>query len=128
MSIHSSEGQVVWAWIEPTHFTIQMVSDEAICSISTMHSSSTNLVNRIKQISTFQLVLLKRMVDQFWIYNIFFVSQQKKNNYFVERSTLMKQFWLEIIEKIGCSKSVRPSSIIYFIYITVLGRTECEQF
>ena len=35
----------------------------------------------------------------------------------------MKLLWLEIIEKIGCSKSVRPSTVIYIIYIS---RTDFE--
>ena len=30
----------------------------------------------------------------------------------------MKQLWLEIIEKIGCWKLVRPSTVRYYMYIT----------
>ena len=33
----------------------------------------------------------------------------------------MKPLWLEIIEKKGCTKSVR---VIYIIYMIVLGRTD----
>ena len=46
-----------------------------------------------------------------------------KRNIFYKRSISIKQFWLEIIEKIGCSKSVRPSTVIYIMYIT---RTDFE--
>ena len=58
----------------------------------------------------------KGIVNQFWVYNIFVVSQRKKH--FYERSISIKQLWLEIIEKRGCTKSVRPSTVIYIIYIT----------
>ena len=34
----------------------------------------------------------------------------------------MKQLWLEMIENLGCSKSVR----VIYIYITVLGQTDFE--
>ena len=39
-------------------------------------------------------------------------------NIFYERSISIKQLWNEIIEKIGSSKSVRLSTVIYTIYIT----------
>ena len=66
-------------------------------------------------------IKFKETVHQFWIYNIFLVPQQKKH--FCKRSILIKQLWLEIIEKILCLKAVR---VIYIIYITVLGRTDFE--
>ena len=47
----------------------------------------------------------------------------KKLINFFRRYISIKQLWLEIIEKIGCSKSVRPSTDIYIIYIT---RTDFE--
>ena len=44
-----------------------------------------------------------------------FFSFPTKRNIFCERSISIKQLWLEIIEKIGCSKSVRLSTVIYII-------------
>ena len=40
-----------------------------------------------------------------------------ERNIFCKRSISIKQLWLEIIEKIGCSKSVQPSTVIYVYYI-----------
>ena len=54
---------------------------------------------------------------------ITFFSCPNKRNIFCKRSISIKQLWLKIIEKIGCSKSVRPSTVIYIIYIT---RTDFE--
>jgi len=60
---------------------------------------------------------LKGIVRQFWIYNILFVSQLKKH--FLRRVHLDKTTLTRIIGKIGCTKSVRPSTVIYIIiYIT----------
>ena len=47
-----------------------------------------------------------------------FFSCLIERNIFYERSISIKQLWIEIIEKIGCSKSVRPSTVVYIIYIT----------
>ena len=55
-------------------------------------------------------------------YITFFLCPNKRNISY-KRSISIKQLWLEIIEKIGCSKSVRPSTIIYIIYRT---RTDFE--
>ena len=41
-----------------------------------------------------------------------------KWNIFYEMSISIKQLWLEIIGRIGCSKSVQPSTVTYIIYIT----------
>ena len=38
-------------------------------------------------------------------------------------TSLIKQLWLKINEKIRCSKSVRPNTVIYIVYIT---RTDFE--
>ena len=46
-----------------------------------------------------------------------------EQNIFYKKSISIKLLWLEIIEKIGCSKSVRPSTVVYYIYIT---RTDFE--
>ena len=46
-------------------------------------------------------------------YITFFVSQQKKH--FSSKFHLEKKLWLEIIEKIGCSKSVLQSTVLYII-------------
>ena len=52
---------------------------------------------------------------------ITFFSCPTERNIFYERFISIKPLWLEIIEKKGCTKSVR---VIYMIYITVLGRTD----
>ena len=65
--------------------------------------------------------VFKGIIHQFWIYNNF--PLLNKGNIFYERSISIKPLWLEIIEKKGCTKSVRPSTIIYIIYIT---RTDFE--
>ena len=65
--------------------------------------------------------LLKGTVHQFWIYNIFLVSQQKKHFLYwvhLDKTTLTRSNW----EK-WCSMSVR---VIYIIYITVFGQTDFE--
>ena len=49
---------------------------------------------------------------------ITFFSSPNKGHIFCKRSISMKQLWLEIIEKIGCSKSVRSGTVIYIVYIT----------
>ena len=54
---------------------------------------------------------------------IAFCSCLNNINIFYKRSISIKLLWLEIIEKRGCTKSVRPSTIIYIIYIT---RTDFE--
>ena len=59
------------------------------------------------------LVLKKWLLTNFWYITFFFVPQHKKH-------FLLK---VEIIEKLGCSNSVRPSTVIYDIYIT---RTDFE--
>ena len=59
--------------------------------------------------------VFKGTVHHFWIY-IF--SWPNRRNIFCKRSISIKQLRLEIIEEIGCSKSVRPSTVIYIIYIT----------
>jgi len=46
-----------------------------------------------------------------------------ERNIFHKRSISIKRIWLEIIEKIGCSESVQPSTVIYIINIT---RTDFE--
>ena len=43
------------------------------------------------------------------------MSQQQKH--FFRRSTSIKLLWLEMIENIGCSKSVQPSTVIYIIHV-----------
>ena len=52
---------------------------------------------------------------------ITFFSCPTERNIFYKRFISIKPLWLEIIEKKGCTKSVR---VIYMIYITVLGRTD----
>ena len=77
----------------------------------------TLILYKLRAINTFKIhlkCLLKWIVHQFWIYNIFLVNHER--NIFYKRSTSIKQLWLEIIEKIGCSKSVQPSTVIYIIY------------
>ena len=49
---------------------------------------------------------------------ITFFSCPTERNIFYKRSISIKPLWLEINEKRGCTKSVRPSTIIYIIYIT----------
>ena len=74
-------------------------------------------INLVSKCSPLLLLnILKGIFHQFWVYNIFFVPLRKKH--FLWRFILIKQLWLEIIEKIVCSKSVRPSTVIYIIYIT----------
>ena len=46
-----------------------------------------------------------------------FFSCLNKRNISYERFISIKQLWFEIIAKIGCSKSVQPSTIIYFMFI-----------
>ena len=58
---------------------------------------------------------LKGLFTNF-VYSTFF-SCFNKRNIFYKESNSIKQLWLEIIEKIGYSKSVRPSTVIYIIYI-----------
>ena len=57
---------------------------------------------------------------------IIFFSCLTKRNIFCKRSISIKPLWLEIIEKRGCTKSVRLSTIIYIIYIH--GLTLCTLF
>ena len=52
---------------------------------------------------------------------ITFFSCPAERNIFYKRFISIKPLWLEIIEKKGCTKSVR---VIYIIYIIVLGRTD----
>ena len=52
---------------------------------------------------------------------ITFFSCPTKRNIFYKRFISIKPLWLEIIEKKGCTKSVR---VIYIIYIIVLGQTD----
>ena len=52
---------------------------------------------------------------------ITFFSCPTERNIFYKRFISIKPLWLEIIEKKGCTKSVR---VIYIIYIIVLGRTD----
>ena len=54
---------------------------------------------------------------------ITFISCPNKRNISCKKSISIKQFWLEILEKISCSKSFR---VKYILYITVLGRTDFE--
>ena len=61
---------------------------------------------------------LKGLFTNFEYITLF--SCPTKRNSFCKRSISMKQLWLEIIKKIECSKS----SVLYIIYITVLGRTD----
>ena len=68
------------------------------------------LLHRIR--ANFGKNVFNGIVHQFWIYKTFY-----------RRSISIKQLWLEIIEKIWCLKSVRPSTFIYIIYIT---RTDFE--
>ena len=49
---------------------------------------------------------------------ITFFSCPTIRNIFCKRSISIKPLWLETIEKRGCPKSVRPSTVIYIIYIT----------
>ena len=65
--------------------------------------------------------LLKRIVYQFWIYNIF--SCLNKRYIFYKMFITIKQLWLKITEKKRCSKSFRLSTVIYIIFIT---RTDFE--
>ena len=67
----------------------------------------------------FSITSLKGLFTNFEY--ITFFSCPTKRNIFCERSILIKSLWLEIIEKKGCTKSVR---VIYIIYIIVLGRTD----
>ena len=62
---------------------------------------------------------LKRLFTNFE-YITFFLCPTERN-IFYKRFISIKPLWLEIIEKKGCTKSVR---VIYMIYITVLGRTD----
>ena len=71
------------------------------------------------RINIYKEFFIKGIVHQFWIRNIFFALI--KEFFFHKRLITKKQLCLEIIEKIGCSKSVR---VIYMIYITVLGWTD----
>jgi len=48
---------------------------------------------------------------------ITFFSCLNKRNIFYKRSISIKQLWLKIIEKIGCSKSAWLSNAIYALYI-----------
>ena len=57
---------------------------------------------------------------------ITFFSCPTERNIFYKRFISIKPLWLEIIEKRGCTKSVRPSTIIYIIYIH--GLTLCTLF
>ena len=68
-----------------------------------------------------QVLSLKGLFTNFEY--ITFFSYHKERNIFYERFISIKQLWLEIIEKIWCSQTVRPSTVIYVIYIT---RTEFE--
>ena len=52
---------------------------------------------------------------------ITFYSCPTERNIFYKRFISINPLWLEIIEKKGCTKSVR---VIYIIYIIVLGRTD----
>ena len=52
---------------------------------------------------------------------VIFFSCLNRRNIFYERPISIKQLWLEIIEKIGCSKSVRPSTVIYMFIILYHG-------
>ena len=63
------------------------------------------------------ITIFEGIVHQFGLL-IFFVSQ--RNKHFLKRTISIKQLWNEIIEKIGCSKSVRASTVIYIIYIAPL--------
>ena len=49
---------------------------------------------------------------------IIFFSCPTERNIFYKRFISIKPLWLEIIEKKGCTKSLRASTIIYIIYIT----------
>ena len=51
---------------------------------------------------------------------ITFFSCLNRRNIIYERSISIKQLWLEIIEKIGCSKSDQPSTVIIYIYIYIM--------
>ena len=52
---------------------------------------------------------------------ITFFSCPTERNIFYERFISIKPLWLEIIEKKGCTKSVR---VIYMIYITGIGEVQ----
>ena len=56
---------------------------------------------------------------------ITFFSCPNRRNIFNRRFISKKHLWLEVIDKIGCSKSVRPSTVIYIIYIYIT-RTDFE--
>ena len=62
---------------------------------------------------------LKRLFTNFEY--ITFFSCPTERNIFYKRFILIKPLCLEIIEKKGCTNSVR---VIYIIYIIVLGRTD----
>ena len=67
----------------------------------------------------FSIIDLKGLFTNFEY--ITFFSCPTERNIFYKRFISIKPLWLEIIEKKGCTKSVR---VIYIIYIIVLGRTD----
>ena len=68
-----------------------------------------------------QFLCLKGLFTNFEY--ITFFSCPTERNIFYKRFISIKPLWLEIIEKKGCTKSVR---VIYIIYIIVLGRIDFD--
>ena len=73
------------------------------------------LKRRVRHFLLAYLMPLKGLFTNFEY--ITFFSCPTKRNIFCKRSISIKQLRNEVFEKIGCSKSVRLSTIIYIIYI-----------
>ena len=87
-------------------------------------SVSLRLFNSLKSLTT-DILWYTRIHMYLYLKGLFtnfeyitFFSCPTKSNIFYQRPFSKKHLWLEIIKIIACSKSVRPSTIIYIIYIT----------
>ena len=99
-----------------THKKLQSDNFEARQKINTYINNSINVTRE-----RIQFAYLRGLFTSFEY--IKFFSCSNKRIIFCKRSISIKQLFLKIVEKIGCSKSVRPSIVIYIIYIT---RTDFE--
>ena len=99
------------------YFKILLLNDKTK-RVDILENNSLNKSGQVFKQSSWNI---KGIAHQFWVYNIFSCLNKRIISY--ERSISIKQLWLEINEKIGCSKSVRPSTVIYIIYVT---RTDFE--
>ena len=92
------------------------VQNTSILTNTSIIRPTTNF-SAILQLGTLWMLtlkyLLKGIVHRFWIHNIFLVPLQKK---FCKRSISIKQLWLEIMEIIECSQSVRSITVLYINY------------